>query len=689
MNHRKLLISLWIAFVAFKTIEALADFDIFERFSSFFTDQIDDANQSLSDRSNHHISSFRRIDFFSPYQVLPGSYSSNDNQYFVGHGPFNLVTIFSSYLTTGSYFYSNPSCQSVYQTKSPVITDADVKQAFNYAGSILASKFPEYSNNARYNGTLQKEIEGHLMELASEYFAKFKCFSKYQLATILPTIAISNNYHYLNRKGDGVCSPFYSQNYECLPHQRSKYRTIDGTCNNLRHPYWGRSFTCHVRILPPDYSDGIQAFRMSKAGRPLPNPRTLSNYIAESKDMKAFYTGLILGWGQFINHDITNTEGHLATPFPNTRVDCCVQHSDKCAAIPLDNANDYLLNTHKTRCFNFIRSSPCPLCKFGPREQMNTQTSFLDGSQIYGNTAEESVKLRSFQKALMNPHWNDDQLFQEARRITIAELQHITYNEYLPIILGPLLMHYYNLSPLINGFTQYESFTDPSTLNEFITAASRYGHSQIRDFYRLMTNYQNFSMIALRDHFLEPDFAYDAKNFVMRPKDRPHGIDLVTTNIQRGRDHGIPGYVYYLKACFNYMATTWKDLEQFIPMEILMKLKTIYNSVEDIDLYIGGVSERHFIDASIGPTFGCLVGIQYYHLKFGDRYYYEHGDQSGSFTIAQLNNIRQSTSLARLICRNSRHLMNLQPRPFYLPSPRNPLTDCRSLPELNYLLWKQ
>ncbi|KPM07235.1 hypothetical protein QR98_0057230 [Sarcoptes scabiei] len=98
--------------------------------------------------------------------------NSNDNQYFVGHGPFNLVTIFSSYLTTGSYFYSNPSCQSVYQTKSPVITDADVKQAFNYAGSILASKFPEYSNNARYNGTLQKEIEGHLMELASEYFAK-------------------------------------------------------------------------------------------------------------------------------------------------------------------------------------------------------------------------------------------------------------------------------------------------------------------------------------------------------------------------------------------------------------------------------------------------------------------------------------------------------------------------------------
>ena len=60
------------------------------------------------------------------------------------------------------------------------------------------------------------------------------------------------------------------------------------------------------------------------------------------------------------------------------------------------------------------------------------------------------------------------------------------------------------------------------------------------------------------------------------------------------------------------------------------------SNIEDIDLYIGGVSERHFIDASIGPTFGCLIGIQFYHIKFGDRYYYEHGNQYGSFTLGIL-----------------------------------------------------
>jgi peroxidase len=65
---------------------------------------------------------------------------------------------------------------------------------------------------------------------------------------------------------------------------------------------------------------------------------------------------------------------------------------------------------------------------------------------------------------------------------------------------------------------------------------------------------------------------------------------------------------------------------------VVEDLKLLYNSVDDIDLNIAGVSEKNLEGAAVGPTYACIIAEQFMRLKRGDRYFYDLGGQSGSFT---------------------------------------------------------
>ena len=54
--------------------------------------------------------------------------------------------------------------------------------------------------------------------------------------------------------------------------------------------------------------------------------------------------------------------------------------------------------------------------------------------------------------------------------------------------------------------------------------------------------------------------------------------------------------------------------------------------MDDVDFFIAGLSERPASGSLVGPTFQCIIADQFLKLKKGDRFFYDLGGQSGSFT---------------------------------------------------------
>ena len=156
-------------------------------------------------------------------------------------------------------------------------------------------------------------------------------------------------------------------------------------------------------------------------------------------------------------------------------------------------------------------------------------------------------------------------------------------------------------------------------------------------------------------------------NHLFQAKNHSFGMDLVALNIQRGRDHGLPGYNAFRELCGLKRVQSFDYFADYIPEKIVERFKLIYDSVDDVDLFIGGISEVPVHGALAGPTFQCLVGDQFKRLQHGDRFYYDNSASPGKFTEEQLVEIRKS-NLARVHCDNGDALKLMQPLAFRKPS---------------------
>ncbi|XP_050311070.1 chorion peroxidase-like isoform X2 [Anthonomus grandis grandis] len=555
---------------------------------------------------------------------------------------------------------------------------------------------------------------------------------------------------------DGEC-PF--QGKPKCPAASRRFRTSDGTCNNLKNPWRGAALLPMQRFLPPVYEDGVQSIRLSVQGTPLPSPRAISTTIHRDQDHELLsVTSMFMQWGQFLDHDLTSTV--KSRSFNGSIPRCCEEDGSGvlpeqflhplCLPITVP-PSDPFLSQFGVGCMEFTRSAPSTRfdCELGWREQMNQATSYIDASMIYGSNRDTLESLRTFSGggifygidppdppegevctsgavseeclqpgdgrvsenpglialhtvfvryhnkiagvlSTINPHWSDERVFQETRRIVYSAVQHITFKEYLPLVLGPEVMDSFELRLLKRGYYgNYNDKVNPTVANSFSTAAFRFGHSMVQNsFIRTDSHHRPLvNNVSLHDEILNVENIWSAGSLDRlllglsnQPSQRrdefiadeltnhlfqfgrnvPFGMDLAAINIQRGRDHGIPPYTFWRKPCGLSEVNSWRDLEGVTGISAALRMRSLYAHVDDIDLFTGGLAEKPLKGAVSGPTFACIIAQQFANLRAGDRFWYENDGFESSFSPAQLQQIRKVT-LAQILCQTLNEIETVQP----------------------------
>ncbi|KAJ8932162.1 hypothetical protein NQ314_014874 [Rhamnusium bicolor] len=171
-------------------------------------------------------------------------------------------------------------------------------------------------------------------------------------------------------------------------------------------------------------------------------------------------------------------------------ISCCTQDGNNAfpiqkrhyACMPIGiPEDDTFFGVFQQRCMNFVRSVLTPRydCTLGYSQQMNKITHFIDGSSIYGSTPKQTGELRSFEGGKLKV-FND--YGRELLPITKESDACLTMEQGSACFSsGELAMEEFDLN-LRRGYEfsyDYDEEIDPSIINEFATAAFRFGHSTV------------------------------------------------------------------------------------------------------------------------------------------------------------------------------------------------------------------
>jgi len=502
----------------------------------------------------------------------------------------------------------------------------------------------------------------------------------------------------------------------------NEYRTYDGYSNNLNHPEWGQAGTPLQRLAPNAYEDGIKS--LAKRGKQNPNPRIISNAIFRQTSSILNRNGLsdfVWAWGQFVDHELdlsnANPDEKVNIPVPcddlvfeNSMLkgtkfiipfsrSLSVPGTGTCQSNPRQQPNVSSSYIDASVVYGSSQDRADALRTFDGTGRLKTSTSDV-GELLPYNVAEldnednndpvkqrffvagdvranEHAVLTSLHTLFVREHNRfcldrvtcepslagaDERIYQQARKYVGGIIQSITFNEFLPMLLG---------KNSIAAYTGYKNEVNAGIANEFSTVAFRLGHSMLSSELVLGERHR---VIRLRDVFFKPHFirlhgiepilnglslqrmqevnakvVEDVRSFLFGPPNPTLRMlqDLVARNIQRGRDHGIADFntcreAFGLKRYSNFSDITHDKV-------VANTLSDLYKDVGCIDPWVGALAEDHTVDSNIGPLILSILKDQFERVRDGDRFWYENDND---LTIEQKIEI-ENTRLSDIIRRNS------------------------------------
>jgi len=501
----------------------------------------------------------------------------------------------------------------------------------------------------------------------------------------------------------------------------------DGSNNNPSNPTWGKTGTPLIRMVPTAYDDNI-ASPVGGIPSRLPSPRLISNLLfgRDASGLRPINPRLVSDiltfWGQFVDHDVDFSPDsdcdHFDISIPrgdyfydapgdgNKQMKFCrtipvsgtgVSTTNK-RQLPntvnawLDGSNVYG-NTNdaakalRTLQNGLMKTSSGPdgpllpinndgngnmLVKMAnPVKRVATTSLFAAGDP----RANENPVLTCLHTLFVREHnrrasalpksWSDEQKYQEARRWVIGHIQSITFNEYLPTLMGKKPPAY-----------KYNNTLNPQVSVFFSTVAFRYGHDEISG---VLTRFADKGLpykdghMLLRDAYFFPDSvskvgisAYlrgasvNQQNAVDAQMDEDvrtylfnqspaFATDLAARNMQRARDHGIARYnecrqSYGLAPCKNFACVNSDP-------RIVALLNEAYgtDNVTYLDPYLGGLLEKKLPGSNLGELFTVSILEQLVRIRNADRFWYQN---KGVFSSSELS-VLEATKLSDIIKRNT------------------------------------